>query len=126
MSDERLSTADLVADEDAAGRRMRGRDADQPVARDEDALEPLLRGRSRGRAARAVARLQSRFVDDPRETVSEADSLVAELLQELARGFSDARGKLESQWSEGDDVSTEDLRISLKRYRSFFERLLSV
>ena len=81
---------------------------------------------ARTSSASSWHRLQSQFVDDPRETVSEADSLVAELLQELARGFSDARGKLESQWSEGDDVSTEDLRISLKRYRSFFERLLSV
>ena len=125
MSDERLSTADLVADEDAGATAVR-RDADQPVARDEDDLEPLFAADRADELREQWHRLQSQFVDDPRETVSEADSLVAELLQELARGFSDARGKLESQWSEGDDVSTEDLRISLKRYRSFFERLLSV
>ena len=68
--------------------------------------------------------LQSRFVDEPRDTVSEADSLVAELLRELAQTFDEARSKLEGQWSSGEDVSTEDLRLTLQRYRSFFERLL--
>ena len=120
MSAERLSTADLVDD-------TRNENGNTDAAtRDQDSLEPLfapdradeLRGRWHA--------LQAQFVDDPRETVAEADTLVAELLQELAQGFSDARGKLEGQWSEGDDVSTEDLRLTLKRYRSFFERLLSV
>jgi hypothetical protein len=68
--------------------------------------------------------LQARFVDEPRDTVSEADSLVAELLRDLAQTFDGARSKLEDQWSSGEDVSTEDLRITLQRYRSFFERLL--
>jgi hypothetical protein len=68
--------------------------------------------------------LQARFVDEPRETVSEADSLVAELLRDLAQSFDGARSKLEEQWSSGEDVSTEDLRLTLQRYRSFFERLL--
>ena len=44
----------------------------------------------------------------------------------LARSFNEARSSLEEQWSRGDDVSTEDLRITLQRYRSFFERLLEV
>jgi hypothetical protein len=56
--------------------------------------------------------------------VSEADSLVAELLRDLAQSFDEARSKLEGQWSSGEDVSTEDLRVTLQRYRSFFERLL--
>jgi hypothetical protein len=58
--------------------------------------------------------------------VQDADSLVAELLQELARNFSEARTSLEGQWDRGDYVSTEELRPSLQRYRSFFERLLAV
>jgi hypothetical protein len=66
----------------------------------------------------------ARFVAAPRETVSEADSLVAELLRDLAQSFDGARSKLEEQWSSGEDVSTEDLRLTLQRYRSFFERLL--
>jgi hypothetical protein len=47
-------------------------------------------------------------------------------MQRLAEVFADERGKLEGQWSRGDDVSTEDLRIALRRYRSFFDRLLSM
>lgn len=70
--------------------------------------------------------VQSRFVDDPRDAVKEADALVADLMKDLARSFADERSRLEGQWSRGDDVSTEDLRVALQRYRSFFGRLLSV
>jgi len=70
--------------------------------------------------------LQGKFVDDPRDTVAEADALVSEVLEELEAAFSGARADLERQWSRGDDVSTEDLRRSLQRYRAFFDRLLSV
>jgi hypothetical protein len=70
--------------------------------------------------------LQAKFVDDPRDTVAEADTLVSEVLEELEAAFSGARADLERQWSRGDDVSTEDLRRSLQRYRAFFDRLLSV
>ena len=69
--------------------------------------------------------VQARFVDDPRSAVEEADTLVASLMQELANGFARERDGLESQWSRGEDVSTEDLRVVLQRYRSFFRRLLS-
>jgi hypothetical protein len=69
--------------------------------------------------------IQTGFVDEPRRAVEQADSLVAEVMQHLAQLFADERNKLESQWSRGDDVSTEDLRIALQRYRSFFDRLLS-
>ncbi len=69
--------------------------------------------------------LQTGFVDEPRRAVEDADALVAELMQRLASSFSDERSSLEEQWDRGDDVSTEDLRIALQRYRSFFVRLLS-
>jgi hypothetical protein len=69
--------------------------------------------------------LQTSFVDQPREAVAEADALVADLMQRLAASFSQERERLEAQWDRGDDVSTEDLRIALTRYRSFFDRLLS-
>lgn len=68
--------------------------------------------------------IQTRFVDEPRDSVEHADSLVAELMQSLAKGFADERKRLESQWDEEEDVSTEDLRVTLTRYRSFFDRLL--
>jgi hypothetical protein len=69
--------------------------------------------------------IQTGFVDEPRESVAKADALVAELMQELAANFSEERERLEAQWEGGDDVSTEDLRVALTRYRSFFDRLLS-
>ncbi len=70
--------------------------------------------------------IQTGFVDEPRQSVEQADSLVAELMKHLAEIFADERDRLEHQWSRGDDVSTEDLRIALRRYRSFFDRLLSM
>ena len=70
--------------------------------------------------------LQSSFVDQPRQTVEEADNLVNDLMQQLTAGFSEKRSHLEAQWEQGDEVSTEDLRVALTRYRSFFNRLLSV
>jgi hypothetical protein len=70
--------------------------------------------------------IQVGFVDEPRGAVQQADQLVAEAIKRLAEGFADQRKKLEDQWGRGDNVSTEDLRISLRRYRSFFERLLTV
>jgi hypothetical protein len=69
--------------------------------------------------------IQVGFVDEPRESVAQADALVADLMQRLAAGFSDERQRLEAQWDRGDDVSTEDLRVALRRYRGFFDRLLS-
>jgi hypothetical protein len=69
--------------------------------------------------------LQAGFVDEPRQMVEQADELVGELMQQLSAGFADKRNKLEEHWEKGDDVSTEDLRVALTRYRSFFNRLLS-
>ena len=69
--------------------------------------------------------IQVTFVDDPRRAVEEADGLVAHVMQQLADGFARERESLEGQWSRGEDVSTEDLRVALQRYRSFFQRLLS-
>jgi len=69
--------------------------------------------------------VQTGFVDEPRRAVERADALVAEIIQELSKSFAQERNGLETQWSEGDQVSTEDLRVSLQRYRSFFDRLLT-
>jgi hypothetical protein len=69
--------------------------------------------------------VQHGFVDAPRQAVEQADGLVAELMQHLAKTFADERGRLEGQWDQGDDVSTEDLRTAFQRYRLFFERLLT-
>ena len=70
-------------------------------------------------------RVQTSFVDEPRRAVQQADSLVANVVQRIAEQFSAEREQLEKQWDSGSDVSTEDLRQALKRYRSFFDRLLT-
>jgi hypothetical protein len=71
-------------------------------------------------------KLQTDFVDEPRQTVEGADKLVASVMQRLAEGFAKERSGLEAQWVRGDNVSTEDLRIALQRYRSFFGKLLNL
>ena len=68
--------------------------------------------------------IQTGFVDEPRRAVEDADNLVAQLMKKMAEGFANERSGLEKQWDRGDNVSTEDLRVALQRYRSFFDRLL--
>jgi hypothetical protein len=70
--------------------------------------------------------VQTSFVDAPRQAVEQADSLVANVVKRIAEQFSTERAQLEMQWDRGDNVSTEDLRQTLRRYRSFFDRLLAV
>jgi hypothetical protein len=69
--------------------------------------------------------VQTSFVDEPRQAVERADSLVANVVKRIAEQFSTERAQLEKQWDRGDNVSTEDLRQALRRYRSFFDRLLT-
>jgi hypothetical protein len=71
-------------------------------------------------------RIQTGFVDEPRTAVQQADELVSQTIDRLADNFASARSRLEEQWSRGDDVSTEDLRVAFKKYRTFFEKLLAI
>ena len=125
MADE-LSTRDLAA---TPGEREVA--ADEPLARDTETAtddadrRPLLDEPETTSFTTRWREIQVDFVDRPRESVEQADALVAELMQRLATSFADERGRLEQQWDGGDDVSTEDLRVALTRYRSFFDRLLS-
>ena len=70
--------------------------------------------------------IQTGFVDQPRAAVEQADALVSQVVTRLTDVFARERSTLEGQWTKGDSVSTEDLRVALTRYRSFFNRLLSV
>ena len=70
--------------------------------------------------------IQGRFVDDPRGAVRQGDELVARVMKSLTETFSTERAKLEGQFDQSDKASTEDLRLALRRYRSFFERLLTL
>jgi len=70
-------------------------------------------------------RIQTSFVDDPRKAVEQADELVASMMKRLTEAFANGRSNLKREWSEGEEASTEDLRMAFHRYRSFFNRLLS-
>ncbi|MFE7358072.1 hypothetical protein ACFU8Q_34355 [Streptomyces sp. NPDC057543] len=89
----------------------------------EERDEPLL-GSEREEFRSRWQGIQGNFVDDPRQAVGAADSLVAEVMQALATTFSEHKQGLESQWQRGEEVATEDLRVALQSYRSFFNRLL--
>ena len=138
-SNRDLSTADLAV---AAKRSAGGSTADLDRKIDDREVE---RARPNGQADVGMARetpllagdvvselrtrwtdIQAGFVDEPRRAVEQADSLVAEAIKRLAETFANERNQLEGQWDRGGDVSTEDLRQALQRYRSFFSRLLSL
>jgi hypothetical protein len=119
---ETLGTRDLVGGTERDDERSETRD-DQTAERD-DAPQLFERDESSGYQGRWET-IQTNFVDDPRRTVEEADELVAEVMRRLAESFAAERERLEGQWGRGEDVSTEDLRVALQRYRSFFQRLLA-
>ena len=112
------STADLAAALDRPA-------SDREARRDEQSQETLLAPERADALRERWMRVQGEFVDGPREAVRQADALVAEIIGELARQFSDARSGLEQQWESDRDVDTEDLRLALQQYRSFMERLLA-
>lgn len=130
--DQALSTRDLAygADTDAGAvdeREARATpDQATPVSGTQNgSTEPLLATEVSDDFQRRWEAVQTRFVDEPRGAVEEADRLVAGVMQQLAEGFAQERERLEAQWGRGEDISTEDLRVALQRYRSFFHRLLS-
>ena len=92
---------------------------------DATAATPLFSESDIGDLRGRWSNVQAGFVDEPRKAVQEADNLVASVMKRLAEGFAKERSTLERQWDSGDNVSTEDLRVALQRYRSFFDRLLN-
>ena len=68
--------------------------------------------------------IQGKFVDEPRSAVQQADKLVSEVVEKITKMFANEHSTLESQWKQGNDVSTEELRKALQHYRSFFNRLV--
>jgi hypothetical protein len=93
---------------------------------DTDPTAKLFSGGEAGSLRSRWENIQVGFVDEPKRSVKEADQLVAAVLSHLAEGFTTERQRLQSQWDRNDDVSTEDLRCSFRRYRSIFERLLAI
>jgi hypothetical protein len=100
-------------------KRGAGNDSDQTVA--------LFQDNEAGEFREKWESIQTGFVDEPRKSVEEADQLVSAVIKRLSESFANERSSLERQWASGNEnASTEDLRIALRRYRSFFQRLLSV
>ena len=95
------------------------------MSRHEEQLEPLLGQEDADQFRGRWQSIQTDFVDEPERSVQEADELVNRLMKQLTQTFQQERQSLESQFKEQDEVSTEDLRVALQRYRSFFERLLA-
>jgi hypothetical protein len=122
--EKKLSTADLAhaADEpyevEEEQAQAEAYDYDETDLLFEDSLTDSFQGQ--------WLEIQTKFVDDPRTAVKEADGLVAEVIKGIAEIFAEERAELETQWSQGEDVDTEDLRLILKRYRTFFHRLLAI
>jgi hypothetical protein len=116
-------TAEAARTAEAPAQRERG--AGEPVATEPTAT-PLFAGDEAGRLRAQWSEIQTGFVDAPRQAVERADGLVAQVMKRLAEIFAEERAQLEAQWDRGDQISTEDFRVALQRYRSFFDRLLAV
>jgi hypothetical protein len=137
VSDQRLSTKDMAAAaeknetrvkpaEDKSTAKQERWTAGKPSHGDGEELSPLLSAQETGDFRSRWNTIQTGFVDEPRKSVEQADELVAQIMQRLAQSFSDQRNKLENQWEHSDKISTEELRVAFRRYRSFFDRLLSI
>ncbi len=122
--EEEITTADLVhrrEPEDAGERRVDG--SPRTAAENHEALFPA----SESETFRSSWHdIQAGFVDEPRPSVEKADKLVASVIHRLAEIYAEERAKLEADWSKGGEVSTEDLRQALRKYRSFLVRLLAM
>ena len=122
MSEERLTPRDIARKMGTAADEPRGRAVESEDTR---ALPMFAVDEAAGFRTRWEA-IQTGFVDEPRRAVEEADALVAQVIKRLSEVFADERNNLEHQWDRGDQSSTEDLRLALRKYRSFFDRLLSL
>lgn len=125
---DRLTTAELAGagDKSSSPAEMVENAATSPAVTSPETATPLLGQDESGEFKTRWDAIQASFVDEPRHAVEEADHLVASAMKRLAEVFASERSNLEGQWDRGDDVSTEDLRVALRRYRSFFGRLLAV
>src|SRR5258708_4807861 len=123
-TDDVLSTADIAATEERRREEVSGPQG-TAMKKDDGGTQLFVPNEAQDFRSK-WERIQTGFVDEPRQAVQDADGLVAAAIKRLAEIFADERSKLERDWDRGDNVSTEDLRVALRRYRSFFDRLLSV
>jgi hypothetical protein len=90
----------------------------------QESLQPLLPPNEAERFWDRWQELQAGFVDNPRESLEQASGVVGEVMKRLTDSFGEEQRSLERQWTSGEDVTTEEMRVVLQHYRSFFERLL--
>ena len=131
LSTAALAHADEPAEQNYDDERVDGRDrtnlnANTPQSSETDERSALFPAEEAKDFRAKWDAVQVGFVDEPRQAVERADSLVAGAMKRLAEMFAAEREQLEKQWDRGDSVSTEDLRLALRRYRAFFGRLLSM
>jgi hypothetical protein len=124
--EERYGTADFVAGRTTDDRMARSSDYDGDMTGQSQQPTPLFPSDQAESFRGRWTSIQSGFVDEPRRAVEQADQLIAAGMKALAGSFADERRNLEQQWDRDGNVSTEDLRLGLQRYRSFFDRLLSI
>jgi hypothetical protein len=110
-----------TVDTDEPGTRSGAHTADQHAAGEE--APPLFDADAVTSFRGRWQDVQTGFVDDPRRAVRDADELVAAVISALASSFAEHKGDLEAQWREGEPA-TEELRVALRRYRSFFDQLI--
>ena len=135
LREKDLTTSDLAtAAETRTAQREVERNVNEPptenrnaeVITEDEQLAPLFSPDAAKEFRSRWDAIQSSFVDDPKRAVRQGDELVAQVLKSLTETFSNERSRLEGQLDQSDKASTENLRVALRRYRSFFERLLSL
>jgi hypothetical protein len=139
-ADKTLTTADLAAasdrqdqqrepsrtEPDRTPQERSSLESDRSAGREDEQLAPLFASDVAGDFRARWDAVQIGFVDDPRQAVRQADELVAQVMKSLAESFSAERARFEGQLEQNDSGATENLRVALRRYRSFFQRLLSL
>jgi hypothetical protein len=135
VEEKNLTTADVAAAADRppaqreATRAMPERGPErrqQPMGDGQEQLAALFTPEMAGEFRSRWDAVQIGFVDDPKQAVRHADELVAQVMKSLAETFSGERARFEGEMEHADSASTETMRVALRRYRSFFERLLSL
>jgi hypothetical protein len=133
MSTERPWPGEETLAAQDGGARAQATPPDMPAKSVEVEQKPRAMTKSQGLLDSADAQrfrsrwdsIQAQFVDDPRRSVTDAQQLLSEVLEALDKAFARGRDDLERQWDRSGDVATEDLRMTVQKYRTLFQRLLA-
>ena len=69
---------------------------------------------------RRFEELQSQFIEEPKETVKKAESLVEEAVERMVSSLHDRVNHIHSELGDGTD-DTERLRMAMRRYRQLID-----